>query len=154
MIEPLPLALMAALLAIGLIHLAWALGLYWPGTDGVSRARYVVGTSDRALLGFLSWASIAFAFFCAVAVVWIGQFPIETWLGALVAYGGYLTLIFVFALRGLAPYVSQVFAYARGTPFYTLNRRYYAPICLALAAALIADFPPGLETFLLPAAAA
>jgi hypothetical protein len=145
--DPLPIALMAVLLAIGLIHLAWALDLWWPGTDGVTRARYVVGTSNRALLGFFSWAAIALAFFGAVAVVWIGQQPVDHWFGALIAYGGYLTLILVFALRGLAPYVTQVFAYARGTPFYTLNRRYYAPTCLLLAAGLIVDFPPGIERF-------
>jgi hypothetical protein len=150
--DPLGLALIALLLAIGLIHLAWALGLYWPGTDGVSRAAHVVGTQGRALLGFWSWASIAFAFFCAVAVVWIAHQRIAHPLHALVAYGGYLTLVLVFALRGLAPYLTQVFAYARGTPFYTLNRRYYAPVCLLLAAGLIADFPPGIERYLLPAA--
>jgi hypothetical protein len=136
--------------AIGLIHLAWALGLYWPGTDGVSRAAYVVGTHRRALLGFWSWASIAFAFFSAIAVIFIAHQPINHPLHALVAYGGYLTLILVFALRGSAPYLTQVFAYSRGTPFYTLNRRYYAPTCLLLAAGLIADFPSGVERFVQP----
>jgi hypothetical protein len=150
--DPLELALMVLLLAIGLIHLAWALGLYWPGTDGVSRAARVVGTQGRAFLGFWSWASIALAFFCAVVVVVIAHQPIDHPLHALVAYGGYLTLILVFALRGLAPYLTQVFAYARGTPFYTVNRRYYAPLCLLLATGLIADFPPGIERYLLPVA--
>lgn len=142
-------ALILLLGAIGGIHLAWALGLYWPGTDGVSRAAYVVGTRGRALLGFWSWASIAIAFFCAVAVVWIAHQPIDHPLHALVAYGGYAVLVLVFTFRGLAPYLTRVFAYARGTPFYTLNRRYYAPTCLTLAAGLIADFPPGIERFLL-----
>jgi hypothetical protein len=149
--DPLGIALIFLLGAIGLIHLAWALGLYWPGTDGVSRAAYVVGTQGRELLGFWSWASIAFAFFCAIAVVWVAHQPITHPLHALIAYGGYLTLILVFALRGLAPYCTDVFGYARSTPFYRLNRRYYAPICLLLAAGLIADFPPGWEHFVLPA---
>lgn len=86
--DPLGIALIILLGAIGLIHLAWALGFCWPGPDGVSRAAYVVGT--------------------------------------------------------------QVFAYARGIPFYTLNRRYYAPICLLLAAGLIADFPLGIQRFVQP----
>ncbi len=148
--DPIAIALIILLLAIGLIHLAWALGLNWPGKDGVSRAARVVGTQGRALLGFWSWASIAFAFFCAVAVVWIGHQPITHWLHALVAYGGYLTLILVFSLRGLAPYVTRVFDYARPTPFYTLNRRYYAPVCLILAIGLIADFPPDIDQFQRP----
>jgi hypothetical protein len=148
-VDPLAIFLIVLLLAIGLLHLAWALGLNWPGTDGVSRAAYVVGTPNRALLGFFSWASIALAFFCAVAVVCIGQQPINGQFHALIGYGGYLTLILVFSLRGLAPYLTPVFNYARATPFYRLNRRYYAPTCLILAASLIADFPPGLERFLL-----
>ena len=146
--DTLGVALIVLLGAIGLIHLAWALGLCWPGTDGISRAAYVIGTQGRALLGFWSWASIALAFFSAVSVVWIAHQPIAHPLHAIIAYGGYLTLILVFTMRGLAPYLTQVFAYARGTPFYTLNRRFYGPVCLVLAAGLIADFPKGIERFL------
>lgn len=148
--DALGLALAILLGAIGLIHLAWALGLNWPGTDPVSRAAHVVGTPGRALLGFVSWGSIAACFFAAVIVVCAAQQQIVHPLHALIAYGGYIMLILVFSLRGLAPYVTRVFDYARTTPFYTLNRRYYAPTCLALAAGLIADFPPGVERFLTP----
>ncbi|MEJ0060569.1 MAG: hypothetical protein WDM79_13780 [Terricaulis sp.] len=42
---------------------------------------------------------------------------------------------------------TPAFNYARGTPFYDLNRRYYAPLCLAIAAALIADYPTGIARF-------
>lgn len=152
--DPIAIALIVLLFAIGAIHLAWGLGLRWPGTDRVSLARHVIGTEDRALLGFFSWASIAIAFFCAAAVVLLGQQPVVGWLMALIAYGGYLTLILVFSLRGLAPYLTEVFSYARGTPFYTLNRRYYAPTCLLLAAGLVADFPPGIGRFILPSVSA
>jgi hypothetical protein len=91
---------------------------------------------------------IAVCFFAAVGVVWIGQQPIIHPLRALVAYGGYVVLITVFGLRGVATYVTRVFDYARATPFYTLNRRYYAPLCIALAIALVVDFPAGLDAFL------
>jgi hypothetical protein len=52
-----------------------------------------------------------------------------------------VVLIAVFALRGLAPYVTPVFEYARGTPFFELNRLYYAPLCLVIAAGLAINFP-------------
>jgi len=42
-------------------------------------------------------------------------------------------LFAVFAARGLATYVPPVFRYANGTPFATLNRRAYGPLCLAIA---------------------
>lgn len=54
---------------------------------------------------------------------------------------GYVVLILVFAGRGLAPYVTSVFEYARGQPFFDLNLRFYAPLCLAIAALLVLDFP-------------
>jgi len=148
MTDPIGLALVVTLAGIGLIHLAWALGMNWPGTDPVSRAAFVVGTTNVALLGFAGWSAIAVCFFAAVGVVWIGQQPIIHPLRALVAYGGYAVLITVFGLRGLAPYITHIFDYARSTPFYGLNRRYYAPLCIALATGLIVDFPTGLEEFL------
>jgi len=146
--DPLGLALVVVLAGIGLIHLAWALGLNWPGTDPVTRAAIVVGTPNRALIGFFGWGALSACFFLAVGVVWIAQQPIIHPLRAFVAYGGYIVLITVFGLRGLAPYVTQVFDYARSTPFYMLNRRYYAPLCIAIAIGLIVDFPAGLEDFL------
>lgn len=149
--DALGIALICTLGAIGLLHLAWAFGLNWPGTDPVSRAARVVGTPGRALLGFFSWALIAACLFGGAAVVWAGHTPIADPLHAFLVFGGYLTLILVFTLRGLAPYITPVFQYARDTPFYTLNRRYYAPLCLIIAAGLIADFPPGIERFISPA---
>ena len=41
-----------------------------------------------------------------------------------------------FALRGLAGFIPPVFAYAEGTPFASLNRLFYSPLCLAIAAGL------------------
>jgi len=70
-------------------------------------------------------------------------------LSALIIYGGYVTLMLVFGLRGLAPYLTPAFNYARATPFYALNRKYYAPLCLLIAAGFIIDFPPGIERFIL-----
>jgi predicted small integral membrane protein len=50
MTDPIGLALVVTLAGIGLIHLAWALGMNWPGTDPV-------------------WSAIAVCFFAAVGVV-------------------------------------------------------------------------------------
>jgi hypothetical protein len=62
MTDPLGLALMVRLAGIGLIHPAWALGLNGPGTDPVSRAAFVVGTPNSALLGFAVCSAIAACF--------------------------------------------------------------------------------------------
>jgi hypothetical protein len=92
---------------------------------------------------------VAAALFSAAAIVILRHTFAPTGFAALIIYGGYITLILIFGLRGLAPYLTPVFNYARGTPFYSLNLKYYAPICLILAAGLIADFPPGLDRFIL-----
>ena len=49
---------------------------------------------------------------------------------------GYWGVGAVFLLRGIAAYAPSVFSYAVGTPFCDLNRYYYAPLCLAIAAAM------------------
>ena len=46
-------------------------------------------------------------------------------------------LFAVFAGRGLATYAPPVFRYAEGTPFATLNRRAYGPLCLAIALGIL-----------------
>ena len=95
--------------------------------------------------GFVACAIVAAALTGAAAVVltrhsqiMLGDF---TW----AIPTGYAGLILVFGLRGLAPYVGHWFDYARGTPFFDLNRLYYAPLCLVITVALIVDFPPGMS---------
>ena len=50
---------------------------------------------------------------------------------------GFWTAGAVFGLRGLAGYIPAIFAYADGTPFASLNRRFYSPLCLLIAAGFI-----------------
>jgi Protein of unknown function (DUF3995) len=141
-------ALIATLTALGLLHLYWGLGGCWPGKDKDDLAARMVGVragkgGSRKGPGLAASAAVALALFAATAIVLLRRWPIATGAPAFVIHGGYAALILVFGLRGLAPYFTPIFNYARGTPFYELNRRYYAPLCLLIAAALIADAPPG-----------
>jgi hypothetical protein len=45
----------------------------------------------------------------------------------------------VFLLRGSAGIVPVAFRYAEGTPFHRLNRVFYSPLCLAVAAGFAAS---------------
>lgn len=93
------------------------------------------------MYGFVACAAVALALTAAAAVVAARHSPImNTGFGWIVT-AGYVVLILVFALRGLAPYVTPVYEYARGTPFFDLNRLYYAPLCLCIAAGLALNFP-------------
>ena len=131
----LALILAAALFALAGIHLYWGFGGRWPGHDEASMVEHVVGrTRDMRAPGFLASAAVALALAAGGVLVLasLTSTPWEGWLKA--ARWG---LFAVFAGRGLATYVPPVFRYAEGTPFATLNRRAYGPLCLAIALGLL-----------------
>lgn len=134
-------AIVTTFAALAALHLYWGLGGFWPGTDPQSLNDRVSGMRRVVATNLLSCAMVAGALLAAAAIVIFRHTLAPTGVTGLVIYGGYATLILVFGLRGLAPYVTPAFNYARGKPFYTLNRRYYAPLCLLIAVGLFADFP-------------
>jgi hypothetical protein len=134
-------ALIVVLLALAGLHLYWGLGGRWPGHDDASLIRIVAGAQGGRMYGFLACAAVAFALGSAAAIVAARHSAIMSSGFAWIIIAGYGVLILVFALRGLAPYVTPVFEYARGTPFFELNRLYYAPLCLLIAAGLAINFP-------------
>jgi hypothetical protein len=127
--------LAATLLALAGIHLYWALGGRWPGHDEASMVEHVVGrTRGMRAPSLLSGLAVALALATGGALVLATLAPTawDGWLKA--ARWG---LLAVFAGRGLATYVPPVFRYAEGTPFATLNRRAYGPLCLAIALGIL-----------------
>lgn len=136
--------LIGVLLFLAGLHLYWGVGGVWPGHDAESLRLAVVGTRHGTMPGLAACAVVATALFAAAAIVFLRHGRIVSGLPSLIVYGGYATLILVFGLRGLAPYLTGVFEYARGTPFFELNRQYYAPLCLLIAGGLAMNFPPGL----------
>lgn len=136
-------ALIAVLVALSALHLYWGLGGRWPGHDAASLREMVVGTRGSRMYGLAPSAMVAGALAAAAFIVLWGQSRVPDGLQAWIVYGGYVVLILVFALRGLAPYLTPIFDYARGTPFFDLNRQIYSPLCLAIALGLIASYPAG-----------
>jgi hypothetical protein len=136
-----PWTLIFILLAIAALHLYWGFGGFWPGTDADSLRATVVGTARGPMYGLAACAMVAGALGAAAALVVMRHTIGTTGLLRLVVLAGYCVMILVFAARGLAPYVSPVFEYARGRPFFDLNLWLYAPLCLAIAALLVLDFP-------------
>jgi hypothetical protein len=131
----LALVLAAALFALSGIHLYWGLGGRWPGHDEASMVEHVVGrTRGMRAPGLLASTAVALALAAGGALVaaTLVESPWDPLLKA--ARWG---LFLVFAGRGLASYVPPVFRYAEGTPFATLNRRAYGPLCLAIALGIL-----------------
>lgn len=131
----LAVVLAAALFALSAIHLYWGLGGRWPGHDEASMVEHVVGrTRGMRAPGLLASTGVALALAAGGALIlatltrtpWDPLFQAARW-----------GLFAVFAGRGLATYVPPVFRYAEGTPFATLNRRAYGPLCLAIALGIL-----------------
>ena len=137
---PLTLALVAVLTAIGLLHLGWAFGLVWPGTDQASLAATVVGTRGAGMPSRIPTLLVAAAILTGAALVFVvGARVFRTGPAAAVALLAYLGLTAVFLLRGLSVFAPVVWRYAEGTPFHRLNQLVYSPLCLLIAAGLIAN---------------
>lgn len=139
--SPLGVGLILVFLALSGLHFYWGVGGFWPGHDADSLRLRVVGTPSGPMFGFTACALVAASLLSGAAIVWAAHSKIMAGGIAWAVCAGYAAMILVFGLRGLAPYVTPLFDYARGAPFYELNRLYYAPLCLAIAAALTADFP-------------
>ena len=130
--------LIGVLLALAAIHAYWACGGRWPGHDEASLVERVVGrTSGMRAPSPASCIAVAAALASSVGLVFFKTLAVAPRpFGGLVSVG-FWGAAFVFLARGVAGF-TPAFRYAEGTPFYRLNRRYYSPLCLLIAAALVA----------------
>ena len=136
MMTLLSLTMAAVLLAIAAVHLAWGLGMTWPGHDRQSLIDTVIGHPDVTRMpGFglclaVTLALVAAAFWSLWAAELLPLSDASVW-GLSVRATGLWVLVAVFLGRGIATYVPSPLA-AAVEPFRTLDRRVYAPLCVAL----------------------
>jgi hypothetical protein len=132
----LALLVAAALFALAGIHLYWGLGGRWPGHDEASMVERVVGrTRGMRAPGLLASAAVALALAVGGVLIAATLLPPTPW--DRLAWLGRWGLFTIFAGRGLVTYVPPIFRYAEGTPFASLNRRAYGPLCLAIALGIL-----------------
>lgn len=136
-----PAILIAVLVALAALHAWWGVGGRWPGHDERSLVELVVGrTRSMRMPSLVRCMLVAAALFAAAGLVALEGKVIAVDFGmpagALVQVGYWIAGA-VFALRGLAGYIPVIFAYAEGTPFALLNRRFYSPLCLLIAAGFV-----------------
>jgi hypothetical protein len=142
MSQALALALSVTLLAIAGIHIYWGLGGFWPGNNEASLVDMVIGMPAGTPIPPL-WACAVVAVCLIVpagaALILAGLFPnfFPQWLAWAPAAALWVSAL-VFLARGVSTYVSPLVESARATAFYALDRMIYAPLCIALGAALIA----------------
>ena len=118
---------------IAAVHVAWAAGMVWPGTDEASLSCTVVGTPGatkmppRQITAIVATAILLAALW---PLLWRGLIPYPHIIPQSLIWLGMWVLTLVFLGRGAAGYLP---AMARTEqPFARLNRLYYSPLCLAL----------------------
>ncbi|MEX3010933.1 DUF3995 domain-containing protein [Hoeflea sp. TYP-13] len=126
------------LFAVSLLHFLWATGSPWPCADQQSLLRSVVGHPDlerfpSPLLTVLAATAIGFAGLFALWAGGIFSLPLPDWIRT----AGIYVLIGIFLLRGLSTYTPKRIWTAPIEPFATLDRRYFAPLCIALGCGFV-----------------
>ncbi len=133
-----PLILIVVLVVLAGLHAWWGMGGRWPARDERSLVERIVGrTPSMRMPGFVASMLVASALFAAAVLVALQGNVISMDFGARVqgfVRTGFWIAFAVFALRGVAGFIPPIFAYADGTAFAALNRRFYSPLCLLIAA--------------------
>ena len=133
-----PIILIVILVALAALHAWWGVGGRWPGHNELSLVELVIGrTRSMRMPGLIACMRVASALFAAAGLVALQSKVIAVDFGTagnLLVQAGFWIAGAVFGLRGLAGFIPPVFAYAEGTPFASLNRRFYSPLCLLIAA--------------------
>lgn len=138
--KPLGAAVIVILTALAGLHVYWGVGGLWPGKTEAELLSRVVGLRRGVMPGPGACFAVALALLSAAYIVAVRQGAPRLGLSDTLWTLGYWGVGAVFLLRGIAAYAPGVFSYAIGTPFYDLNRHYYGPLCLAIAAAMAISY--------------
>ncbi len=134
-------AIFGILFAVSIVHIGWAFGMVWPAKTRADLVATVVGAPNGSPMP-PTWLTLL------VAVAIFGLGVLALWgagvvlFAALEAYKGWvlLSIVVVFALRGALTYMPFGPLQASVEPFRTLDLRYFAPLCLLLAAGYLAIY--------------
>ena len=138
--------LFAVLSGVAALHLYWAFGGHWPARDEASLARTVVGVKDLRKMpgrGVTVIVSLLIALAGVLPLFLTGLLPnpFQTMVPvalqkvvATILMGG---MALVFLGRGLLSYTGYFTNRNAEEPFVTLDRHYYAPLCLSLGAGYV-----------------
>jgi hypothetical protein len=134
----LAVATFIVLTAIAALHVLWGLGLRWPARDEAGLVAMVVGATGRTRMPTLPMCiAAAAAIFIAglVPLALANILPVAVPPVVLTAIGVFTTA--VFGLRGCAAYSSGWRRRFSQQPFANLDRNWYGPLCLVLAAIMM-----------------
>jgi hypothetical protein len=133
------------LTAIAAVHVAWGFGVRWPRKTEAELVTTVIGhrrdTMPPPPHCYLAATAIFIPGAIALMLAGLVQTPWPRWLILLAGAGAAL----VFAGRGIAGYVPAWRARHPREPFASLDRHYYSPLCLMLAAGFVVLLANGMR---------
>jgi hypothetical protein len=139
------LAIFLLLTAIAGIHVAWGTGVRWPRKTEAHLVATVIGhRSDKMPTPNQCYlAALAICIPGIIALMLAGLIDASV-LAFTVPLAGAAAAL-VFAGRGIAGYVPAWRARHPREPFASLDRHYYSPLCLMLAAGLVVLLTNGMR---------
>jgi hypothetical protein len=131
----LALLLAAVLILIAALHAYWGFGGLWPGRDAADLSARVTGfaATQAPPPPGASFVVAALLAYCALVALVLGGLvpsPIPFFLLGPSA----ITITLVFAVRGIAGYMSAWRRLTPVQPFARLDRLFYSPLCLLIGA--------------------
>ena len=120
---------------VGGVHLLWALRIWWPISDEALLARSVVGTGGitRMPAPAITFAVVGLIALGMAWIVFLAGWAAPPLPGWLVKLGG-IVMAAVLLLRGAGSYAAPLFGLEQEPEFSRLDRRWFAPLILALGA--------------------
>ncbi|MEM6618897.1 MAG: DUF3995 domain-containing protein [Pseudomonadota bacterium] len=123
------------LVALSLLHGAWAARLWWPIGNELALARAVAGFPGVAAMPPpLACAGVALALALVASAATVVALGADAWPPRAVVWAGAA----VFLGRGIVGYTAPWHRATPEMPFRRLDARYYSPLCIVLGAGLAA----------------
>lgn len=127
-------AIFVVLTSIAAMHVAWGVGVRWPRSTELELVSTVVGYQRNRMPSpnqcYLAALAIYIPGIIALMLAGLIDVAIPASFGMFVG----IVAASVFAGRGIAGYLPAWRAHFAREPFASLDRRYYSPLCLILAA--------------------
>lgn len=131
-------AVFIILTTVAAFHVAWGVGVRWPGRTDAELVSMVVGHRSDKMPSPNQCYIAALAIYIPGTIALMLAGLIDTSLSPSIILLAGVVATLVFAGRGIAGYVPVWRARFPRDPFATYDRRYYSPLCLILAAAFAA----------------
>jgi hypothetical protein len=134
----LAIAASVVLTAVAAVHVFWGFGFRWPAHDERGLVATVVGATGRTRMpGLSACVAAATAIFIAglVPLALANILPVAAPPVLITAIGVFTAL--VFGIRGWAAYSPSWRRRFSQEPFANLDRNWYGPLCLVLAAIML-----------------